>query len=136
MIVLDASVAVKWFVADEPLAEEAERVLRAVEFDPSAYIVPDLFTNELLAVLCRLPGSRPSAVQEALDLVQALGLTCVGNGPELLAQAGDFAVRWGLSGHEATYVALAALCDGAWLTADCRAARRVGRPELVRVLGT
>ena len=120
MIVLDASVAIKWFVRDEPLTAEAGQVLDAIELDPSPYSVPDLFMNELLAVLCRLPASRPAQVQEALALVEALGITRVGNGHELLALAADFASRWKLSGYDAVYVALAALSDGAWLTADAR----------------
>ena len=49
----------------------------APELDPSPYSVPDLFMNELLAVLCRLPASRPAQVQEALALVEALGITRV-----------------------------------------------------------
>ncbi len=136
MIVVDASVALKWFVTDEPLAEEAGSVLTEIERDPAPYLVPDLFMNELLAVLCRLPESRPSRVQEALALVEALGMTRVGNGHELLALAADFAGRWRLSGYDAVYVALAALSNGVWLTADVRAGRRVGRSDLVRLLGS
>ena len=132
--VVDASVALKWFVADEPLVDEAARVLDEIERDPSPYLVPELFMNELLAVLCRLPG-RPAKVQEAMALVEALGLTRVGNGHDLLARAADLAGRWRLSGYDAVYVALAASCDGVWLTADARAARRVDRPNLVRLLG-
>ena len=133
--VVDASVALKWFVAGEPLADEAERVLDEIERDPSPYLVPELFMNELLAVLCRLPDSRPAKVQEAIALVEALGMTRVGNGHDLLALAADFAGRWKLSGYDAVYVALAASCDGVWLTADARAARRIERSRLVRLLG-
>jgi len=133
--VVDASVALKWFVAGEPLADEAARVLDEIERDPSPYLVPELFMNELLAVLCRLPDSRPAKVQEAIALVEALGMTRVGNGHDLLALAADFAGRWKLSGYEAVYVALAASCDGVWLTADARAARRIARSRLVRLLG-
>ena len=59
----------------------------------------------------------------------------VGNGHELLALAVDFAGQWSLSGYDATYVALAALSDGVWLTADARAARRIPKPGLVQLLG-
>ena len=37
-------------------------------------------------MLCRLPGSQPAKVQEALSLVEALGMVRVGNGHELLAR--------------------------------------------------
>lgn len=60
----------------------------------------------------------------------------IGNGRELLALAADFAGQWKLSGYDAVYVALAALSDGVWLTADARAAHRIGKASLVRVLGS
>ena len=68
MIVVDASVAIKWFVTEEPLVDEAAQVRDEIGRDPAPYGVPDLFMNELLAVLCRLPGSRPPKVREALSL--------------------------------------------------------------------
>ena len=134
MIVLDASVAIKWFVKDEPLVAEAGQVLEAIEQDPSSYAVPDLFMNELLAVLCRLSGNDSTKVKEALALIEALGLTRVGNGHDLLALAADFAARWRLSGYDAIYLALAELTNGVWLTADARAAKRVTRSDLACVL--
>ena len=63
-------------------------------------------------------------------------MTRVGNGHELLALAAAFAGRWGLSGYDAVYVALASLAEGVWLTADERAVRRIGRNKLARLLGT
>ena len=136
MIVLDASVAIKWFVKDEPLVAEAQRVLSEVEENPAAFVVPELFMNELLAVLCRMRPGRSSQVRQALELVEALGIERVANGHELLALAADLARRWRLSGYDAVYAALASLGDGVWLTADARAARRVGRKGLARVLGS
>ena len=77
-------------------------MLAEIGRDPSPYAIPDLFMNELLAVLYRLPGSRSSKVQEALSLVEALGMARIGNGHELLALAADFAERWKLSGSRAS----------------------------------
>lgn len=136
MIVVDASVAIKWFVNSEPLVEEAGRVLGQIEANPARYMVPELFMNELLAVLCRLPGSTPSKVKEALSLVEALGMTRVGNGHELLSLAVDFAARWRLSGYDAVYLALASLTGSEWLTADARAVKRVANKDLVSLLGS
>ena len=135
MTVLDASVALKWFVEGEPLVEEATVVLGAIGEDPRPYVVPELFLNELLAVLARLPGATAERVQEALGLVESLGMARLGNGHDLLAKAAAIACNWGLSGYDATYVALASLTDGVWLTADARAAAKVREKRLVRVLG-
>ena len=135
MTVLDASVALKWFVEDEPLVDEARTVLDAIGEDPAPYAIPELFMNELLAVLARLPGANAERVQKALDLVESLGLARIGNGHELLAAAAGFACDWGLSGYDAVYVALASLTSGVWLTADARAAAKVRRKGLVCLLG-
>ncbi len=131
---LDASVALKWFVRSEPLAERARLVLDEIEHDPRPYLVPELFFNEVLAVLSRLPDVTKPQLCEALSLLESLGFARAANGHELLATAAEFSVVWGLCGYDAVYVALAALTDGVWLTADGRAARRIRRRRLVRVL--
>jgi predicted nucleic acid-binding protein len=135
VIVLDASVALKWFVDEEPLTEEARVVLHQIEGDPHPYLVPEVFMNEMLAVLSRLPGASASQVQEALGLIEALGLGRVGNGHDLLTTAADFAFRWKISGYDATYLALASLTGGVWLTADTKAVKRVAQKSLWRLLG-
>lgn len=135
MTVVDASVAAKWFLPGEPLASEARAVLHAIRDEPREFLVPELFMNELLAVLARMHGVTAADVAEAISLVEALGLHRVANGHELLATAAGLAVDWGLSGYDATYVALARLVGGAWLTADRRAASRVRDRKLVRILG-
>lgn len=77
MTVVDASVAIKWFVTEEPLVDKAVQVLNEVGRDPAPYGVPDLLMN----------------------------------------------------------VALAALSDGVWMTADARAASRIPKSSLVQLLG-
>ena len=135
MIILDASVALKWFVDVEPLVAEARRILDEIERDPRPYMVPELFMNEMLAVLSRLPGSSAAQVQEALALIESLGLSRVGNGHELLATAAAIVERSGLSGYDAIYAALASLTGGVWLTADARAVKKLKQPGLVKLLG-
>lgn len=134
MIVLDASVAVKWFVEDEPRVEEANSILESVRLAPHEYLVPELFMAECIAVLSRLQGATAGGVQTMIADLLSLGIQRVGHGSDLLEQAAVFAVEWDLSGYDAIYVALAALTDSVWLTADGRAARRVKRKALVRVL--
>lgn len=135
MTVLDVSVAVKWFVRGEPHVDEARDVLDDVERDPRPYLVPELFMNELLAVLSRFRGISTAEVREALSLVESLGLARVGNGHDLLARAAAYACEWGVSGYDAVYLALAKLSGGVWLTADAKAARKVRAPGLARLLG-
>lgn len=133
--VLDASVALKWFVDGEPLVEEARAVLEEIARDPHPWVIPELFMNELLAVLSRLPRASGEDVAESIALVESLGLARVGNGHDLLATAAELACSWKMSGDDSVYLALAALVGGTWLTADARAAGLVPRRGLVRLLG-
>ncbi len=134
MIVLDASVALKWFASDEPHAAAALQLLDAIGQAPRDYIVPDIFMGECLAVLCRMRGATVARVQEAMNLLESMGIERVGCGHELMQLAAQYAVSWTLSGYEAIYLALASLSQGVWLTADARAARRVRERQLVRLL--
>lgn len=78
----------------------------------------------------------PETVVDAISLIEKLGIGRVANGHDLLALGARYALSWKLSAYDAVYVALASLTGGVWLTADARAAERVGRKGLVRVLST
>lgn len=132
--VLDASVAIKWFVEGEPGRAEAIDLLDRIRDDPSAFVVPELFFNEMLAVLARLVGSDGDALRGHLEALQDLGLERIGNGRELIARASGIASRYGLSGYDAIYAACADLTGGCWLTADLRAHRRIQRLRLSRAV--
>jgi predicted nucleic acid-binding protein len=74
MIVLDASVAVKWFVREESGNAEAERLLT----EPRKLVAPDLIRVEVAAALTRkvrLNESSAAAIREHCD-----------NWPRLLAR--------------------------------------------------
>ena len=47
--ILDASVAIKWFVANEAGRTEAITILDQVRDSPTRFAVPELFFNEMLA---------------------------------------------------------------------------------------
>lgn len=132
--ILDASVGIKWFVPDEAGYAEAIQILDEVRDSPSRFAVPELFFNEMLAVLARLLHGDGVALQTYLDAIQDLGLERIGNGRELLACAGQLACDHGLGGYDAVYAASARLTNGCWLTADIRAHRKVQRLEISRAV--
>ncbi|MBM4265600.1 MAG: type II toxin-antitoxin system VapC family toxin [Deltaproteobacteria bacterium] len=132
--VLDASVAIKWFIKDEPGRLEAIRILDDVRDAPERFAVPELFLNEMLAVLVRLLAGKPGELHGYLGALQDLGLQRVGNGRELLERAVDLASRYDLSGYDAVYAATAQLTDGCWLTADARAHRKIQRLKISKVV--
>lgn len=124
--VLDTSVAVGWFFTDEPLREQALSVRANLKDSPQSYVVPPLFHSELLHVLARKSGRNQQFVVDALRLVLRLGIrTLVLSEPALL-RAAYWTCR-GLSGYDATFLALAEDIGGRWLTADEQAARVASR---------
>lgn len=125
MIVVDASVAIKWFVHDEPQRKEALLVLEAIAKHPDQFAVPEFFFNEMLSVLCRMAHIRTEHAQRCLDDLSDLGMNRIGNGQALLAKAAQVAIEWNISGYDAIYVSCAKLMKGQWLTADAKAVRKI-----------
>jgi len=132
--ILDASVAIKWFVAEEPGRAEALQILDRVRDAPQGFAVPELFFDEMLAVLVRLAGDDATAVRGYIDALQDLGLERIGNGREMLARAAEIACTHGLAGYDAIYAASADLVGGHWVTADLRAHRRSERLRISRAV--
>jgi predicted nucleic acid-binding protein len=124
--VLDTSVAVGWFFTDEPLRDQALAVRGNLRDAPHDYVVPPLFHSELVHVLARKSGRDQRFVASALRLVLRLGIRTLVLSEHALLRSTHWACR-GLSGYDATFLALAEDVGGQWLTADERAADAAGR---------
>jgi len=92
---------------------------------PHRYFVPPLFHAELVHVLARKSGRNAQFVRDGLTLILRLGIRTVPLSEAALLRSADWACR-GLSGYDATFVALAQDLRGRWLTADERAAKLAG----------
>lgn len=121
--VIDASVAIKWFVREQD-QEKAILLLESIQDTPQDFVVPELFFNEMLAVLCRIEKDAQK-IQRHLYLLENLGLERVGNGSELLSLAAQLSVQCSLSGYDAIYAATAKLLNGIWITADAKAHQKI-----------
>lgn len=108
MTIVDASVAVKWFVRETHGHAAAEEVLLSLERNPKYFAVPDLFFAEMLHVLNRI-YTNPARVCEAITFIEQIGFERVGLGHELLQTAAELAGDKGLSGYDAIYAATAQL---------------------------
>ncbi len=124
--VLDTSVAAGWFFSDEPLREESLAVRHDIGEAPQRYVVPPLFHSELVHVLSRKSARDEGFVREALGLILRLGIRTLSLSEGALFRSAYWACR-GLSGYDATFVALAEDIGGRWLTGDERAAKIAGR---------
>jgi len=124
--VLDTSVAVAWFFTDEPLRGQALGIRASLRDEPERYVVPPLFHSELVHVLARKSGRNQRFVTDALLLILRLGIRTLVLSETALHRTVYWACR-GLSGYDATFLALAEDVDGRWLTADERAAKAAGK---------
>ncbi|MBI2981816.1 MAG: type II toxin-antitoxin system VapC family toxin [Deltaproteobacteria bacterium] len=132
--IIDASVAVKWFAAEEHFKAEALEILDKIKDSPREFAVPELFFNEMLSVLCRLLHD-PLQIQGFMNDLQDLGFARLGNGRETLSQATLLAKKFNLSGYDAIYAANAKLTQGVWITADGEAHKKIVGLRLSRYLG-
>lgn len=126
--VLDASVAVRWFVSDGE-QPHAELVLDRLLTSPEEFAMPEMFFYEVFAVLARTRSDYRSVYTEGfLPLVESGPLRYPMTGA--VAERAAALVDKGVSGYDACYVALAAELQGLWLTFDGRACRAVSDPSL------
>ena len=108
--VLDASVAIKWFVDDEPHTAEAKALLAAYSAGRLDLIAPDLLWFELCNVLWkavrtrRITGTRAT---DSLVRMEQVGISTVSN-RHLREDALMIALTHHRSVYDASYLALAA----------------------------
>ncbi len=124
--VLDASVALKWFVTEER-SQTADTVYRRLIDEPEAFSAPELFCYEVFSALFRVhPRAQETFEQGILPLLRS-GLLRYPMTDGIASRAARF-VAAGLTGYDACYAALAEELGATWLTFDSRAHERI-RPE-------
>lgn len=126
--VLDASVAVRWFLQEESHAN-ADSVLERLVHAPGKFAVPELFSFETLSVLHRLhPRPLVAFLDGIIPLLQG-GMLRYPMTSSLAERAIRFAKK-GMTGYDACYAGLAEELGGVWLTFDKKAVVTLGNPQL------
>ena len=139
MIVLDASVAVKWY-AIEPFTREALGLLRELHDNIT---VPDIFISEVIGALVRhanidksLRGASTESIDRFASLFDDKWILAVRTDPRKLERASQLALDLGHPLKDCIYLALAMELGCDLVTADARfAAKAKGVWAGVRVLG-
>jgi predicted nucleic acid-binding protein len=129
VIVLDASVAIKWFLR-EPETDRALAVARNLFAGTEVALVPELFYYEVFSVVVRKhqdPSGWAAGGWPWLMRVPLKRLSLDAS----LAAAMEVFVKAGLTGYDAAYAALARQYGAAWMTFDDRAAGKLGSPEWI-----
>jgi predicted nucleic acid-binding protein len=119
-LVIDASVAVKWFLPDEPFSEAALDLLRQATAGTTKFIVPDLFFSECGNVLWkavkrkRLSAEETFAALQVIEELQLVTVPAVG----LLESTMQIARNHDCTFYDALYLAVAAKQRAVLVTAD------------------
>lgn len=117
--VIDASVAVRWFIEEEA-HPHADEVLEKIVDEPERFAVPEFFSFEVFAVLQRIHPKGLEAFRKGIIPVLQGGVFRQPMTEDLATKANRF-VKLGLSGYDACYAALAKDLKGRWLTFDEKA---------------
>jgi predicted nucleic acid-binding protein len=130
--VLDASIAASWFLPDEQ-SDSAEGLIGALGISPG--LVPSLFWFEVrnLFVMAERRGRlHPGTALAATLKLRSLPLNDGGTGNDVSII--DIALRYGLSGYDASYVTLARSSNLPLATADRKMAA-AARSEGISIVG-
>jgi len=135
-LVVDASVAIKWYIPERDSAQAVPLL------DGRARLLaPDLLTSELGNILWKKTRIGELTSAEAADIADAFVSVCpviIWPSTLLLRGALDIAVRFQRPVYDALYLALAVAQDCQLITADDRLARAINKTKLkpfVRLLG-
>lgn len=129
VLVLDASVGVKWF-RDEAGSDRARELIARMGKGAAQLVVPAVFPFEVLDVARRLFGLTDA--KRVWDELSAAGLLVAGSDEALLADTFSIAGSLGCTLYDAAAPALAARLGCPLVSADKRAH---GRVEGVRLIG-
>ncbi|HEY3233917.1 MAG TPA: type II toxin-antitoxin system VapC family toxin [Polyangiaceae bacterium] len=134
-VVVDASVVVRWFVAQPGHAKAAGWLERFVS-EPELLVAPDLLRFEVFGALCRLQSpSDPGWVMRCFDRFERLGMRTLPTTLALFQRASEMSRELRIGGYDAVYLALAEGLGIPWLTADEKALRRLRKDRRVLALG-
>jgi predicted nucleic acid-binding protein len=139
-IVLDASVAVKWFLPEkvETMAAKALALLDRFGKNEIQIIVPDLFWVEFASVLWKAirRGNFPKdSADAALASLKRFDFPTISS-LKLLDDAFQIATDYGRTVYDCLYVALAVQSNSQLITADERLANSLAGRFPVKWLGT
>jgi predicted nucleic acid-binding protein len=126
--IVDASVAVRWFIEEEA-HPNADKVLEKLVREPETFAVPELFAFEVSAVLQRLLSGGLDVFRRGIIPLLQGGLLRQPMTEDLAIKANRF-VEFGLTGYDACYAALAEDLMGIWLTFDEKAHKLIKKNRI------
>ena len=132
-IVIDASVAVKWFI---PEADSDEAVkLRDRHIEGSLTLMaPDLLVYEVANALSYHPDLPVDEVKEDLEALLMLDLDLIQPSGEFVSSIAEDARKYQVSVYDSSYLALAEATSSSLITADRKLYDKAKKSGLVLIL--
>ncbi len=122
VLVIDASVALKWFFDDEDHLEDAISLLRSYTDGTLELLAPDILYHEVLnafLIAKRRKRIRNELIDEAIDGFLALEIEFA-SVLEIAGRVLHYAEQYGLTFYDASYIALAEEKEALMVTSDRR----------------
>jgi predicted nucleic acid-binding protein len=134
MIVLDASVALKWIFGDEEGGEKARRYREGHVTGEETVAVHSLFFYEIANVLATKTRLNTKDAAEALSLMWDFDLEVFSLGPDEFLEGMILARQYGITLYDAAYIVLARKLGCPFVTSDRKLYRKVKESKEVRVV--
>jgi len=132
MTVVDASVVLKWLLA-EP-SEEAEELLERHLNGSDPLVAPELLYYEIGNVLVTKTKLSAQETSDLFGYFVDLQIEAYSLGPDEYKTSIDLAYRYKLSVYDAAYLGLAMALDTRLVTADRRLANRAAATKIIQAL--
>lgn len=129
-IILDASVALKWFHAETD-TPRAETIRQAMLEGTLSVQVPTLILYELTNALVWKLKANPTLAIEMLQTIEIFPWYLVPPSSQLLTTAAIIASQYKISVYDATYVALALREKITLVTADQKLTEKLHHPKII-----
>lgn len=130
LFILDASVAVKWFVA-EPLRKKALNVREDYFENRIDLLAPSLIRYEIGNALRFHPGSSPKDLAGAVKTIADMQIEQADLAQETVTAASEIAFQERITFYDAVYIALAEINRARLLTDDLLLYKKASRKQNV-----
>lgn len=126
-LVLDASVAVKWFVVEEG-RPKARKILKDLQAGQVHIYVPQIFFFEVANVFSFHVGINENDLAKYLEFLFSSGIESELTTKELISSSLDLSKQRKITSYDASYVALAQSLKVDLITADKKLKEKVNLP--------
>ena len=131
VLVIDASVVIKWFVEEE-YSYEARLLKNAYANGIVDIAVPSIMKYEVLNALKYSGGFGEDELKEIAIVLDRFQFTIYDIEGEYSFRTIEIAMRKGITIYDAAYVALAQILNTVMYTADKRLIRKIGDPNIAK----